>query len=109
MRGAHALLSPNLGAPATPAAWQTEQTFSYVALPSPVDLTAVAVSPPPGAAAATAVAAGAMAVLCLPAHSANFAGSRASTTMGMKACSLPHNSAHCPRYVPGWSTLNQAS
>src|SRR5437870_3625591 len=34
MRGAHAALSPNLGAPATPAPWHTWQTLSYVALPS---------------------------------------------------------------------------
>src|SRR5512140_2136237 len=35
MRGAHAALSPSLGAPATPVAWHAEHTVSNVALPLP--------------------------------------------------------------------------
>lgn len=34
MRGAHSALFPDLGAPATPAAWHTAQDFSYSALPT---------------------------------------------------------------------------
>src|SRR5690348_2703070 len=45
MRGAHAVLSPNLGAPATPAVWQAVQTASKVFLPAPA-------APAAGAAAA---------------------------------------------------------
>ncbi len=33
----------------------------------------------------------------------------ASTTIGMKPWSLPHSSAHWPRYTPGVSMLVQAS
>src|SRR5258708_14205495 len=84
IRGAQAALSPNFGAPATPAAWQTEQTLSYVPLPSP----------PPVAATMAVAAFGAAADFFLAAHAANFSGSTASTTMGMKPCSLPHSSAH---------------
>src|SRR3954468_18748992 len=42
MRGAHAALSPNLGAPAMPGVWQTMHTVSYVALPFPPDAAAEA-------------------------------------------------------------------
>src|SRR6201986_541856 len=58
MRGAHAALSPNFGAPATPAAWQTKHTFSYVALPSGAEPPLAAA---PGAATATVAVAGAAA------------------------------------------------
>src|SRR3954462_1790115 len=50
MRGAHAALSPNLGAPATPAVWQAVQTLSKVALPASEPPAA----PAPGAAATCA-------------------------------------------------------
>src|SRR6188508_757849 len=46
MRGAHAALSANFGAPATPAPWQTLHTESYVPLPEP--------APPPAFAGAAA-------------------------------------------------------
>src|SRR6185312_5720898 len=35
MRGAHAALSPNFGAPSTPAVWHAVQTASKVFLPAP--------------------------------------------------------------------------
>src|SRR5512137_586199 len=62
-RAAQAALSPNFGAPATPAAWQAAQEASYSLRP-------VAASALPGAAAATATAAAGAAAAgaaCLPA------------------------------------------
>src|SRR6185369_8845019 len=55
MRGAHAALSPNLGAPATPVPWQTLQVVSNVDFPAPLAApagSAAAGAPPAGAAAA---------------------------------------------------------
>src|SRR6185503_8650337 len=75
MRGAHAALSPNFGAPATPAAWHTAQVAAYVALPSAAPLApfagaggiaaAVTAGAAPGAGAAAAGAgAGAFGSTC---------------------------------------------
>src|SRR5258705_322406 len=70
MRGAQAALSPNFGAPAMPAPWQTMHVASYVFLPSAepaaadaADATVVEALAPGGAAGAVAagVAAGAAA------------------------------------------------
>src|SRR3954466_12399510 len=58
MRGAQAALSPNLGAPATPAAWHTLQVVSWAALP-PAGPAALAGAAPPPAAAPSAGAAAA--------------------------------------------------
>src|SRR6185369_2357766 len=52
MRGAHAALSPNFGAPATPVPWQTVHVVSNVLLPSA--LPAAGAPPAAGAAAAGA-------------------------------------------------------
>src|SRR5687768_8475236 len=44
-RGAHAALSPNLGAPATPAAWQAAQALAYTDLPLPASAVAGCAAP----------------------------------------------------------------
>src|ERR1044072_2959712 len=90
MRGFQAALSPVFGAPAMPGVWHIAQTLSYAALPSMAPaFTATGLAPPAAAAAAVPP--------FLEAQAANSAGSIAMTTIGMKPCSLPHNSAHCPR------------
>jgi len=61
-RGPHAALSPNFGAPATPAPWHTAHTVSYAFLPSGLSAAAGA-----AAATATAAAAGTLSVLPRPA------------------------------------------
>ena len=62
MRGAHAALSPTLGAPAMPVPWQAVQADSNTVLPSIGLLGSIAA----GAATATAVA---LAMIALPALS----------------------------------------
>src|SRR5690349_14585501 len=54
IRGAHAALSPNLGALATPAAWQAAQTWPYNAGEAPP--AAAGVAPAAGAAVLLAAA-----------------------------------------------------
>src|SRR5688572_26904675 len=54
-RGAHAALSPSLGAPATPGPWHATQLASYTALP----LSAPPAAAPPAAGAAAGAPAGA--------------------------------------------------
>src|SRR6266536_4086093 len=62
IRGAHAALSPNFGAPATPVPWQTAHVVSKTFLPSAV-FPAPTVRPPTGVAGAPAgAAAGAVAL-----------------------------------------------
>src|SRR4051812_39279009 len=67
MRGAQAPLSPNFGAPATPAAWHATQTCLYV--PSPL---------PPAAGAAAAGAAAATVCGCAAAAGVVAAGAAAA-------------------------------
>src|SRR5690606_7263016 len=62
-----------------------------------------------GCAGGAAGADGARPAFCAESHCWNSALGTAFTTIGMKAWSLPHNSAHWPRYSPGRSMLAQAS
>src|SRR6185312_16134437 len=92
-RGAQAALSPNLGAPATPVLWQAVQVPSKVALPSALPAVAPAGAAPEAAAtcagaAAAGAGAGIFAFVSFS-HAAYCSGARASTTIGMYACSLP--------------------
>src|SRR6476646_8744575 len=57
MRGAHAALSPNFGAPATPAVWHAVHTLSKVFLPAPAAPFAAAPPAAGGGIAATATGA----------------------------------------------------
>ena len=77
MKGAHAALSPNLGAPATPAPWQVTHDLSYSALPTAGSAAGAAAA----GAAATTAAAGAAAA----AGDAASAGAAAGAGVGAAA------------------------
>src|SRR3954452_11662218 len=62
MRGAHAALSPTLGAPATPVPWHAVQTLSKVVLPRLASALPPAVAAPAAADCAPAPAAFAAAI-----------------------------------------------
>src|SRR5689334_3840717 len=102
MRGAQAALSPNLGAPAAPVLWQAVQVVSKTDLPSmgfAAAAGAAAAAASAGAAAAgaepgaccgtTSGSAGGVFAFISFTHAAYSASLFASTTIGMKPCSLP--------------------
>src|SRR5258705_1575883 len=78
MRGAHAALSPNFGAPAMPAPWQTMHVASYVFLPSAAPAAGVA-------AVALVEAAGAVAGVAAAGVAATVAGA-AAAAVAATAC-----------------------
>src|SRR4051812_26729148 len=78
MRGAHAALSPNFGAPAAPVPWQAKQADLYSASPAPPAAAVAA-----GAAAATVVAGAAAA-----AGAAVAAGAETATICGAEAAAV---------------------
>src|SRR5258706_16257282 len=106
-RGAPAALSPSFGAPAAPVLWHAMQVVSYVLLPSAALAGAAAAtfSPPPcgdaaaGAASAAGAGAGSGGIFAFISftHAAYSSGALATTTIGMKPCSLPQIWLHWPR------------
>jgi hypothetical protein len=104
-RGAQAALSPNLGAPATPATWHTEQACLYNASPAPA---ATVVAPAAGAAAATATAVSAAPAAAAGSAAAAGAAAGVASAAGVVApAATPAAAARQTWHHPHWPCTPQ--